>query len=215
MDIPDIPALNCITAEIAETPEKNPMDWWQEFYSRDDAIRHQIRVYYTDRDEVIIVGVADNNYSYWLSVTKTDDIQTNRKIFDYIYRMKPKLFSDECFALENTEYTWEQFQHFYYADLTTADEILTHRSKVQALCRIREAKGKYQRVMLQYLRRLQSRSSNPHRDYEKIRQMYELIRAERYLLCSEHAEIRDLYIRLEESSEEIYQRYMDEARGGA
>ena len=211
----DISERNLVTAENAETPAQNPLDGWNAYYMRPDTVGHTVRVYYTDREEVLIVGEADENYICWFSVTRRDDLETNRKIFDYLYRMKPALFGSLSFLLRETDYTWEQLQQFYSAELTTADEILQHYRRVKAMCRFREANGKYLQVMRHNLRLLQVRTADPATDYETIRSIQKLVESERYLLCSDNETVRELYLRLVQNCDEIYQAYMTEARGGA
>ena len=77
----DIAEYNLLTEENASIPKYVPNP------------AHRInRVYYTDRDEVIIVGIADNNFIFWLSVTGRDDRATNKKIFDHITSIEPTIF---------------------------------------------------------------------------------------------------------------------------
>ena len=51
-----------------------------------------IKAYYGEDNDIIIVGVADNCYIYWFSVTKMDDAETNRMILEWlnIYIIKEK-----------------------------------------------------------------------------------------------------------------------------
>ncbi len=120
----DIQKLNRLTPDNAATPKYNP-------YSGKSCVQ----VYYANNNKVIIVGVADNNYIYWLSVSKMDDIETNRSIFDYIYRLTPTVFGSISKVLESqTHYSYEQLTSFYSATLTQAEAILPHYCKDRKAC---------------------------------------------------------------------------------
>ena len=45
-----------------------------------------IEVFFNDAGQVLIVGVVDNNYIYWASLTDSSDKEMNANIFDYISR---------------------------------------------------------------------------------------------------------------------------------
>lgn len=198
----DIRELNCLTLDNASTPKYNP-------YSGNCCIR----VYYADKNKIIIVGVADNNYIYWLSVSKMDDIETNRRIFDYIYRLVPSIFGSIAKVLETkTNYSYEQLTSFYSATLTQAESILPHYRKIKGLCKAREADGRYIDIMRYYLNILQCRSSAPVSDYEKNERIIELIRSEKYLRLSDNSTVRNLYSELEKHCSDLYNTYMTAVR---
>ena len=198
----DIQKLNCLTPDNAATPKYNP-------YSGKSCVQ----VYYANNNKVIIVGVADNNYIYWLSVSKMDDIETNRSIFDYIYRLTPTVFGSISRVLESqTHYSYEQLTSFYSATLTQAEAILPHYRKIKELCKAREADGRYIDIMRYYLNILQCRSSDPVSDYEKNERIIELIRSEKYLRISDNSTVRNLYSELEKHCSNLYNAYITAVR---
>lgn len=210
----NIQELNFLTPENLEKIDYDPFDKWRNNYDLSDIVPRKIKVYYTDREEVIIIGEADNNYIYWFSVSRIDDVSLNRKIFDCIYRLEPTLFSSEGYLIGETGYTYEQFDNFYYTYLSEADSIIPHYQRVKKLCRLREANGKYLKVMRYNLGVIQSHTSDPVKDYERIRQLHNLIKSENYLRCSDNGAIREMYKQLFNSCNDTYQAYMNVARGG-
>lgn len=100
---------NCLTADIAVIPNYQP-----------DPMNRQIDFYYADHGKLIIVGLADNNYIYWLSVTKLNDTETNRAIFDHISQLEPAILGHEYIALKKTNYTYEKLREFYHDSLRLA-----------------------------------------------------------------------------------------------
>ena len=198
----DICELNCLKQNNASTPKYNP-------YSGNSCIR----VYYAGKNKIIIIGVADNNYIYWLSVSQMDDIETNRRIFDYIYRLVPTVFGSIATVLESkTNHSYEQLTNFYSTTLTQAEAILPHYRKIKELCKAREADGRYIDIMRYYLNILQCRSSDPVSDYEKNERIIELIRSEKYLRISDNSTVRNLYSELEKRCSNLYNAYMTAVR---
>ena len=61
-----------------------------------------IKAYYGEDNDIIIVGVADNCYIYWFSVTKTDDAETNRMILEWLNICVPTKFGHGYIAVKKT-----------------------------------------------------------------------------------------------------------------
>lgn len=196
----DIQKYNCVTPENADTPKYTP-----------NPDHRKIQVYYTDKNQVIIVGVADNNYIYWLSVTRMDDLSTNRAIFAEITANAPKLYGHFYLAIKKTKYSYESAKDMYSAELRQAEMIVPHYEKIKALCRMRELEGQYIQIMRCYLDMLAGTSGDPIADYHQHEVLIELIQSERYLRLSDNDTVRSLYKALDRQCRHIYDSYMTAA----
>ncbi len=243
----NIQTYNCLTADIAEKPNYKP-----------NPLHRRIEFYYTDDDRIIIIGFADNNYIYWLSVTKLEDTDINCTIFDHISQHQPTVLGHVYTALRKTDYTAQNLRGYYHDSLILAqahilaeerlmwltpfvnggyciqsafrsgyssspDQIKYHgRSfandlrnnygKLKQLCRIREANGMYIDVMRHYLHMLSKCSGDVVADYAEKQCLMDLIRSEKYLLCSDNKTVRELYMQLDRCCAEIYNAYMSAVR---
>lgn len=198
----DIQELNCLTPELYEIPKYVP-----------NPEHRFIKVYYAEKEqEVIIVGVADNNFIYWLSVTKMDDVETNEKILDYITTTEPTIFGSESHVIDKTKYNYEKLRRMYWAEIKYAGNIMYHYKEMKELCRIREANGKYLEIMRYYANLLQTRTGSLSADCDRNRGVYQLLKNERYLLLSENGNVRKMYRQLEKMWSKMYNAYMTEAR---
>ena len=199
-----IQKYNCVTPENAVNPKYTP-----------NPADRKIRVYYTDKNQVIIVGVADNNFIHWLSVTKMDDLATNRAIFTEITANEPKLYGHLYLAVEKTKYSYEKVEGMYSAELRQAEMIVPHYEETKKLCKMREMRGKYIEILLCYLDMLSVTTGDARADYDQYKVLIKLIKSENYLRLSDNDTVRKLYQQLEARCFRIYQDYMTEARGGA
>ena len=195
---------NCVTPENAVIPRYTP-----------DPADRRVQVYYTDREQVIIVGAADNNYICWLSVTRMQDLAANRAAFTEITANAPKLYGHLDSALKKTKYSYEQVREMYCAELQQAEMIVPHWEETKKLCRMREAGGRYIEILRCYLNMLGAVTGDARADYAKHEVLIRLISSEQYLRLSDSEDVRALYRQLERRCERLYQDYMTEARGGA
>lgn len=200
----DIRKYNCVTPENAAQPKYTP-----------NPADRKAEVYYTDKGQVIIVGVADNNFIYWLSVTRMDDLSTNRAIFAEITANEPKLYGHFYLALEKTKYSYEAVKGMYSAVLRQAEMIVPHYEETKKLCQMREVRGKYIEILRCYLDMLGTTTGDARKDYAQHEALIKLIKSEKYLRLSDNDTVRQLYKQLENRCCRIYQDYMTEARGGA
>lgn len=200
----DIQKYNCVKPENAANPKYTP-----------DPANRKVLVYYTDKDQVIIVGVADNNFIYWLSVTRRDDLSTNRAIFAEITANEPKLYGHLYLAVEKTKYSYEKVKGMYSAELRQAEMIVPHYEETKKLCKMREVRGKYIEILRCYLDMLAATTGDARADYAQHEVLIKLIKSEQYLRLSDNDTVRQLYQQLESRCYRIYQDYMTEARGGA
>lgn len=196
----DIQKYNCLTPENASKPKYMP--------NPDDRC---IRVSYASNHDIIITGVADNNFIYWLSVTKADDIETNRMIFDYLHETVPTIFGSESFVLPKTQYTYAMYASFYCAELEHADDILTHRNEKKKQCKKQETDSRMLRKMKSDIKKLSVRSSDPFADYEKYKELISHIQSQTHLRCSDDPAVVSLYNELYELCSDIYNAYMTAA----
>ena len=82
-----------------------------------------IQAYYGPDNDLILVGSADNNYIYWLSLTKADDTETNRQIVEWLTYCVPSDFGAAYLALRKTPYSYDQMMSFYCAEITCFADI--------------------------------------------------------------------------------------------
>ena len=168
-----------------------------------------IKAYYGNDNDVIIVGVADNCYIYWFSITKTDDGETNRMILEWLNLCIPTKFGHGYIAVKKTQYTYEQIKSFYCADIKNADEIIQKRVAANARSK---AEGLTIKQMKSYIKKLSKRSADPVLDYEKNEQLIQWIQSQTFLRCSDDTVERELYNELYELCSSIYNAYMTAVR---
>ena len=195
-----IQKYNCLTPENASRPKymPNPRD-------------RLIKVYYADRGKVIITGFADNNFIYWLSVTKAENISRNRMIFDYLTETVPTIFGSVGYVLPKTGYSYEQFREFYCAELKSADEITAHYQQTKERSKAQESEQNIKEIMMQHMRTLRVRSGDEIDDYHKHEALIKKIQAQTHLRCSDDPEVVRLYNELYQLCSDIYNAYMTAA----
>ena len=194
-------SLNCLTPDVAVTPKYTPNPKFR-----------CIKVYYVDNDDVIIVGEADPNFIYWLSVTKMDDTETNRQIVAYLKQTEPVLFShDSTVTDEKTRYTYEQLKSFYTVQINDADEIVS----MYCVAKQRSSSTSDQRLiakMKKQLAILNKCDPDPITDYSRKKALIQQIRSQSALRLSDNPKVRDLYEKLDKRCACIYNTYMSAAR---
>lgn len=203
----DIERYNLVNESNAKHPN----------YDLSDRVT-SIIVYLTYLDELIIVGEIDNNYIYWMSVTKLNDTEINEKIFNRIATGNYTYVSNEHnvvsynqwdysvfrntviikFQRETGKYAWRTpFKHYYgSSDIHNhgkyfAKDIISYRNKLHKQCGYREAEGNYKVILQKY----KSLISNIDYDnyYSDVEPIYDLLLNESYLRLSEDENLRNLY----------------------
>ena len=102
----DVTSLNYLTPNVSVVPNYKP------------KLEHRrVDFYYADHDQVLIAGVADNNYIFWLSRTRLDDRETNKTIFDYIAQATPTLFGHFDAVARKMGYSSKAIRGFYHDSL--------------------------------------------------------------------------------------------------
>ena len=193
---------NCLTADTACVPNYTPNP------------RHRcIQAYYALNNDVILIGEADPNYIYWLSVTKLDADAINRQIVDYVLHMEPTIFGHESDVLEKTAYTFEQLRSFYFAPINQADDIILHLQEAKERCKSLETKVDFVQNLQHYLKVLSYETASPAAFYRKHKKKITRLQSMKYLHCSDNPEVRALYEQLDKCCASLYNAYMTEARG--
>lgn len=193
-----------------------------------------IRLYFTPEEDVIIVGEFDNNYIYWLSVTKADDCEKNEQIFNRVSRAEYQFVSNESKAMRQAgldygalrhalgarltrsenkkgEPVWEtSFGHSYAVEACTgqffASDVLSFVRNTQTQCAFREAKGAYKNVLRAYPEMIAP--LDPLRYHSDIEPIHRLLAKEGCLVFSKDPEIRALYTQCLDMCNQKYNDYM-------
>ena len=74
----------------------------------------QIDLYFTRDRRVIIVGTADNNYIFWLSVSACEDEAATGEAFDQITRQKWDTHTALYLVLEEAGFDYEDLEWMYH-----------------------------------------------------------------------------------------------------
>ena len=196
----DLMQYNLLTPENAVIPKYCP-----------ETQNYRIRVYYANNGEIIIEGFADNNFIRWLSVTKIDDPELNRRIIDFLNETVAVEYSQFYLLIKKTAYTYEDAKACYCVEVQSADEILPQLEHARQLCRQREADGKFMQQLRSYKKKLAYVAKDPVKDYKSKRSLIEKISKWSYLRCSENPEVRKLYDTLVKAGYSSYNAYMTEA----
>lgn len=194
-----------------------------------------IKVYFTASGKLIIKGVIDNNYIYWLSITKPEETEINKAIFDFISKGKYEIVSNVANALKYAGYDYNMltracaaqfkrrengwttpFRHFYGDDEKCngkffAQDIVNLYDKLKKQCEYTEADGKYEEILKNHLNYIKTlRYENYSKDVEPIA---EILEKQGYLAISQNYKIRDLYFECLDLCNQKYNDYMDAAHG--
>lgn len=195
----DLMQYNLLTPEDADIPKYCP--------GTED---YRIRVYYASNEEIIIEGVADNNFTRWLSVTKIDDMELNRRIIDFLNETVAAEYSHFSKLIKKTAYTYAEAMSCYCAEIQSADEILPQLEHARQLCRQREADPKFMQQLRSYKKKLAYVGKDPVKDYKSKRNLIERIQKWSYLRCSENPQVRALFNELIRLGSSSYNAYMTE-----
>lgn len=227
-NIQNIEELNLITDILQVKPN----------YSLEN-ITTSIEVYFNDKGQVLIIGVVDNNYIYWGSLTDSNDKEINRAIFDYISQGQIKKVCHFYKVVETAGFDYNEVKRWVKIRLTRksgepmywitpfegnyaasqvqhngnffARDIAGYMKSIHDKCRFREADGAYEKVLDYYLAVLKEDDGNPLY-YFKVKNIFEIIQSESYLYGSESSAIREKYCEIVEKLEGLYNRYMSAAR---
>ena len=199
----------------------------------------QIDLYFTRDRRVIIVGTADNNYIFWLSVSACEDEAATGEAFDQITRQEWDTHTALYLALKEAGFDYEDlawmyhdrivqskqpgmawstpFGHCYGTDDADNGKFFAHDIAgfpdiLETKCRIRAADGLYFPVLQEYLRILEDGDDPLYYMSPDVRAIHEILKQEQYLILAEDIKVREYYHAAKKKEAELYNRYMTAAR---
>jgi len=199
--------------------------------------RTSVDIYLNSNKDLFIIGVVDNNYIHWASLTKTNEREKNEAIFNYI--------ANEPFTFVSSPNlkgvpTYYNLKEYYRATLKRSSDkgswdtpfgvrfgkseakyhgnffaghVATFLHELQNYCYYREMGGACEIMLDSWIAMLEKGKSDWD-CYRRIEPLPKMIEKESYLRVSESETIRKKYLLLCEKLSAAYCRYMDVARGG-
>lgn len=201
--------------------------------------RRQIDLYFTRDRRVLIVGTADNNYIFWLSVSACEDEAATGEAFDQITRQEWDTHTALYLALKEAGFDYEDlawmyhdrivqskqpgmawstpFGHCYGTDDADNGKFFAHDIAgfpdiLETKCRIRAADGLYFPVLKEYLRILEDGDDPLYYMSPDVRAIHEILKQEQYLILAEDIKVREYYHAAAKKEAELYNRYMTAVR---
>ena len=199
----------------------------------------QIDLYFTRDRRVLIVGTADNNYIFWLSVSACEDEAATGEAFDQITRQEWDTPTALYLALKEAGFDYEDlawmyhdrivqskqpgmawstpFGHCYGTDDADNGKFFAHDIAgfpdiLETKCRIRAADGLYFPVLKEYLRILEDGDDPLYYMSPDVRAIHEILKQEQYLILAEDIKVREYYHAAAKKEAELYNRYMTAVR---
>lgn len=199
----------------------------------------QIELYITRDRRVIVVGTADNNYIFWLSVSACEDEAATGEAFDQITRQEWDTHTALYLALKEAGFDYEDlawmyhdrivqskqpgmawstpFGHCYGTDDADNGKFFAHDIAgfpdiLETKCRIRAADGLYFPVLKEYLRILEDGDDPLYYMSPDVRAIHEILKQEQYLILAEDIKVREYYHAAAKKEAELYNRYMTAVR---
>ena len=195
-----------------------------------------IDLYFSNEGDVIIVGTVDNNYIYWLSVTKTEDTKLNEEIFNHVASVEWCRVSRLSRTLKVKGIEYEELAGYYRVQLKRSHEkgmawktpfghyygekqrkrngsffakdVKGFVTEINKRCELRECGGRYAEILKNYTEILREATTY---DYT-VQQLEKLLKAEDYLCLSRRDNVREPYLECCAKCSELYNQYMTEAR---
>lgn len=198
-----------------------------------------IDLYFTRDRRVLIVGTADNNYIFWLSVSACEDEAATGEAFDQITRQEWDTHTALYLALKEAGFDYEDlawmyhdrivqskqpgmawstpFGHCYGTDDADNGKFFAHDIAgfpdiLETKCRIRAADGLYFPVLKEYLRILEDGDDPLYYMSPDVRAIHEILKQEQYLILAEDIKVREYYHAAAKKEAELYNRYMTAVR---
>lgn len=193
-----------------------------------------IRIYIDRKGNLITLGIVDNNYIHWASLTKTEDKKLNEIIFNHIANDEYSIVSQEYLALQTKGIKYEDLRQWYGATLTRdsrynmawetpfghyygadqidnngkyfADDVSQYLVILQERCKFRECDGEYIDILNYYRNILLQNDDDLY--YQQIKPLAEMLQKEDYLKVSTNTEIRELYLQCMNIISSLYNCYM-------
>lgn len=216
----------------------NQKNWQNVSYTINQDHR-QIELYITRDRKVIVVGTADNNYIFWLSVSACEDEAATGEAFDQITRQEWDTHTALYLALKEAGFDYEDlawmyhdrivqskqpgmawstpFGHCYGTDDADNGKFFAHDIAgfpdiLETKCRIRAADGLYFPVLKEYLRILEDGDDPLYYMSPDVRAIHEILKQEQYLILAEDIKVREYYHAAAKKEAELYNRYMTAVR---
>lgn len=205
-------------------------------YGLDGRI-NSIISYLNVKNDMFVVGQADNNYIYWAAMVNPSDRKENERIFNLLADGVFETVSSMDRVLESMALSRSELDGFYKKRFDRAAEnepgrvwnisdggfyrncdVKTHGrlfayemegmlKHLQEKSKVREADGAYLKVLENYLKRLEKGEKDVY-CYEKEFIMIQLLEKERYLLLSKDKRVREVYFQIKEKIYNMYCIYM-------
>lgn len=212
---------------------------WQNVSYTINPDHRQIELYITRDRKVIVVGTADNNYIFWLSVSACEDEAATGEAFNQITRRKWDTHTALYLALEEAGFDYEDlawmyhdrivqskqpgmawstpFGHCYGTDDADNGKFFAHDIAgfpdiLETKCRIRAADGLYFPVLKEYLRILEDGDDPLYYMSPDVRTISGILKQEQYLILSGDIKVREYYHAAKKKEAELYNRYMTAVR---
>lgn len=212
---------------------------WQNVSYTINPDHRQIELYITRDRKVIVVGTADNNYIFWLSVSACEDEAATGEAFDQITRQEWDTHMALYLALKEAGFDYEDlawmyhdrivqskqpgmawstpFGHCYGTDDADNGKFFAHDIAgfpdiLETKCRIRAADGLYFPVLKEYLRILEDGDDPLYYMSPDVRAIHEILKQEQYLILAEDIKVREYYHAAAKKEAELYNRYMTAVR---
>ncbi len=212
---------------------------WQNVSYTINPDHRQIELYITRDRKVIVVGTADNNYIFWLSVSACEDEAATGEAFDQITRQEWDTHTALYLALKEAGFDYEDlawmyhdrivqskqpgmawstpFGHCYGTDDADNGKFFAHDIAgfpdiLETKCRIRAADGLYFPVLKEYLRILEDGDDPLYYMSPDVRAIHEILKQEQYLILAEDIKVREYYHAAAKKEAELYNRYMTAVR---
>lgn len=212
---------------------------WQNVSYTINPDHRQIELYITRDRKVIVVGTADNNYIFWLSVSACEDEAATGEAFNQITRQEWDTHTALYLALEEAGFDYEDlawmyhdrivqskqpgmawstpFGHCYGTDDADNGKFFAHDIAgfpdiLETKCRIRAADGLYFPVLKEYLRILEDGDDPLYYMSPDVRAIHEILKQEQYLILAEDIKVREYYHAAAKKEAELYNRYMTAVR---
>ncbi len=198
-------------------------------------VQRSIHLYFNNDGDVIIEGRV-KTYTFWLSVTKTDELELNEEIFNHIANEDYNYVTQFHTALAAKNLKPADLVNYYMVSLTRskvkdmewetpfgnyygtkqikrngwffARDVKAFSGETNKLCELRECDGKYEMVLEDYAQALRNASEY---DYT-VQALEKLLKQEEYLCLSRRENVRALYLECCRKCAELYGQYMTQAR---
>lgn len=199
-----------------------------------------IKIYIHADKYLIVLGVVDNNYIYWASLTKVDSKDENEAIFNYISKGYINMVSTVLIVLRTINISMDELSTSFYCGLLKrkkpldsgwdtpfgfsygndssinlgtcfAKDVDYYFLTLQKLCSYRECDRYYINILNKYYNYLKS-GEDDFNHYVLAKPLIEILENEKYLVVSKNEQIRFKYIECMQQSSKLYNNYMSTVR---